>query len=205
MYGKFLCCSPPGEPGVCRFRDRPRLFLVKHKLGNAMVSSYLTSLVPPVTRARPPGVRAGKRPDRPGAACRGPEWGVFAARPRCSLQRPGHADANDGCAGSEQDFGRHNCPGKLKTWKPDMLHGVAVRQNPRFSGFQIFTLTTGTGEGHPCRIPWADTHADFFIASLMTSEALSAAPCSDFAERCAYLCVTIGELCPSAFCTVNKL
>ena len=63
------------------------------------------------------------------------------------------ADASDGCAVLEQDFGRHNRPGKLKTWKPDMLHGVTARQNSSFSGFQIFTRITGTGDGIPATDP----------------------------------------------------
>ena len=34
-------------------------------------------------------------------------------------------------------------PGKLKNWKPDMVHGFAARQNPRIPDFQVsrFSLT----------------------------------------------------------------
>jgi hypothetical protein len=52
-----------------------------------------------------------------------------------------------GTGGSGQDFTPSGRPGKLKTWKPDTLHGVADRRDSSFSGFQIFTLVTGTGEG----------------------------------------------------------
>jgi hypothetical protein len=49
-------------------------------------------------------------------------------------------------AGSEQDFTQPGRPGKLKTWKPDTVYGVADRRDFRISGFQVFTLVTGTGE-----------------------------------------------------------
>jgi len=41
--------------------------------------------------------------------------------------------------GGGQDFTPLGRPGKLKTWKPDTVHGVADRQDSRFSGFQVLT------------------------------------------------------------------
>lgn len=94
------------------------------------------------------------------------------------------ADAGDGCAVSEQDFGRHNRPGKLKTWKPDTLLGVADSQIPRFSEFQILTPFRGTGEEGVPAAPRADPQADFFIASSMTSAAQLDALCKVAVLRC---------------------
>ena len=45
------------------------------------------------------------------------------------------------------------------------------------------------------------THADFFIASLMTSAAVAEAFCKVAVVRCEYRCVTLLVLCPSICCT----
>lgn len=58
-------------------------------------------------------------------------------------------------------------------------------------------------KGPPCpplklaaQLRRADPYADFFIASRIKMEALFAASCNDFVERCAYQCVTDGLLRP---------
>ena len=48
---------------------------------------------------------------------------------------------------------RRGHPEKLKTWKPDMFHGVAAPQKPRFPEIQLFTPTTGPRGGRPCTVP----------------------------------------------------
>jgi len=62
-------------------------------------------------------------------------------------------------------------PGKLKTWKPDTVHGVAERRDFSFSGFQVFTPSPAPEEGVRAA-SLVDNQAVFFIELLVWTELL---------------------------------
>ena len=83
-------------------------------------------------------------------------WGhrsAFLPGTRMSSRRCGGDGDGDGCRLAGQDF-RLPCrgPGKLKTWEPDVLLGLAAA---RISDFQDsrFSPHQGHRGGRPCRVP----------------------------------------------------
>jgi len=105
-----------------------------------------------------------------------------------------------GSPGRNRISAGNSAPGKLKSWKPDVLLGLAAATISDFQDSRISPYHRPR-RGRPCRVPRAVGQAVFFIASLMASDAQLDALCRVAVDRCEYLSVTLLVECPNICCT----